>query len=198
MKFKTLLIIIILSFYSFAVNKYISTSGNDNNNGNTFITAYASVQKSMASRSPGDTIFVDTGSYSLVETAANGTPENPIVIKPYSLIKPKIASIWIQHKNWIVDSVQFIDCSARAAIRITKDSVLIKNCDVVNGSYTNAVWVNNTDGVSVTFLKCLFRDCTRFYVQTGNCDVIKSVFTGYPSLAAVGVAFQAAGYSIWV
>ncbi|MCK5331734.1 MAG: hypothetical protein KAK01_10010, partial [Candidatus Marinimicrobia bacterium] len=59
----TLLISIILISIANSTTWYISTSGNDNNNGTSDYDAFATIQHGIDMSTNGDTVFVEEGTY---------------------------------------------------------------------------------------------------------------------------------------
>jgi parallel beta-helix repeat protein len=83
-------LIYVLSLNSFAVNYYVSTSGNDDNDGLTIETTFQTIQRASYAVSPGDTVFIRNGIYSysypeslIVFLTISGTEGNPITFRNY-------------------------------------------------------------------------------------------------------------------
>lgn len=68
----------------FATNYYVSTQGDDQNNGTSLSTAFAGLPKAVSIAHAGDVIFVESGVYaysSKISLSRNGSEDHPIIIK---------------------------------------------------------------------------------------------------------------------
>lgn len=90
---------------------YVSPKGNDNNSGINLTDAFSSLQKASDVSLPGDTIFVDSGSYSSKEKSVlkvrrSGTENNWITYKNLGVDRPVVlvtgeAGIVIESASYI-------------------------------------------------------------------------------------------------
>jgi parallel beta-helix repeat protein len=76
-----------------ATTYYVSTSGNNSNNGTSLTTPYKTIQYAVWQMHPGDTIYVRAGIYNehiYIDAAWSGTAALPIIISGYNNERPII------------------------------------------------------------------------------------------------------------
>ncbi len=112
---KNILLIMFVNFsqYFFAVNYYVSPSGNDDNDGLTTATAFETIEKSTYVVAPGDTVFIRNGIYTktspeslIAYLTISGTAGNPITFKNYPNENPILQ---MNGTNWAGFSINGCD-----------------------------------------------------------------------------------------
>jgi hypothetical protein len=89
----------------YAAEKYISPSGSDSSGNGTSSLPYFSLQKALQGVQPGDTIYVNSGTYVPTQkeqffiTNVAGTADNPVVIRSLSGARPVFSA---QQANYAV------------------------------------------------------------------------------------------------
>jgi hypothetical protein len=137
----TLVISFIAALPAFGTTYYVSPTGNNNNNGLTIATAWASLdngdQKGILV--PGDTINIIPGSYTIstsYELTTSGTAGQKIVYRKLGKGPVKIdgqtssnSLVLIEGNHIVVDGLE-LSYAKDDAIHITSDSCLVTNCNI--------------------------------------------------------------------
>lgn len=167
-KFYSLVFSLVIFFWfnSSAQNKYyVSENGNDNNNGLTPQTAFATLQHAADLVSSGDSVLVFNGNYIGFDIRTNGSQslpivfkviENNVVIDEQNSITPD--GINIENASWIIiDGFEIMD-QPRAGIRIVfSDFVLIRNNNCHN-NYRWGIFTGFTDDITIENNSCSFSE----------------------------------------
>lgn len=156
-------LIINLSFNMYSTTYYVSESGNDNNNGLTPQTAFATLQYAADLVSAGDSVLVLEGTYVGFDIRTDGNQNSPIVFKVIEanvvIDQPNSTTpdgINIENADWIViDGFEVMD-QPRTGIRIVlSDFAVIKN----NYCHNNFKWgilTGFTDDIIIENNTCSF------------------------------------------
>ncbi len=159
-------LVIFFLFNSSAQNKYyVSENGNDNNNGLTPQTAFATLQHAADLVSSGDSVLVLNGNYVGFDIRTNGSQglpivfkaiENNVVIDQRNSVTPD--GINIENANWIIiDGFEVAD-QPRAGIRIVlSDFVVIRNNNCHN-NYRWGIFTGFTDDITIENNSCSFSE----------------------------------------
>lgn len=151
----TLLILFVLSI-SQAIgqtNYYVSVGGNDSNSG-SFASPWSTIQHAANSVSPGDTVFIRTGTYhEKLELNISGSSTAPIVFSNYA------------NETVIVDAVNESFVDGYGILTIHQKS----NIDIVGLSFHNGGPHLNNSGIIID-------ECSNINVK--NCHTYNTVSSG--------------------
>ncbi len=159
-------LVIFFWFNSSAQNKYyVSENGNDNNNGLTPQTAFATLQHAADLVSSGDSVLVLNGNYVGFDIRTNGSQslptvfkaiENNVVIDQRNSVTPD--GINIENISRIViDGFEVMD-QPRAGIRIVlSDFVIIRN-NYCHNNYRWGIFTGFTDDITIENNSCSFSE----------------------------------------
>ncbi len=145
---KIFLAILLITKILFSKTFYVSTTGDDKNNGD-INHPFKTLQKAINLVKPGDKVYIREGIYPLKgEFTGNGTKEKPIVFQAYPnekvIFKGKRKK---EDKFWIVGSYQ-----------------ILKNFEIINGE------------TGVVFTK--YKDFNASYNRLENIDFYGHIFGG--------------------
>lgn len=185
---KKLLLILLPGFLSLNVlgtNYYVSTGGNDNNNGTSLDGAYLTLAKAVASAIvPGDSIFVRPGTYvvsATIKINKPGTAEKPIVLTVY---KPDMIDA---NSRPVLDfSVAFaVAGSAKRGIELSGANYWVVYGIIIKGAGDNGMNVSGSSHTRIEF--CSFTRNRDSGLQIGggsahvdiiNCDSYENADRG--------------------
>jgi parallel beta-helix repeat protein len=158
----------ILLTNSFIVSQsifYVSTSGNDNNNGLSLNSAFATLQHASDIVNPGDSVLVVSGNYIGFDLRTSGTSTQPIVFKAISndvtinIHNPVTNDgINIENADWIeIHNFNVIN-QPRAGIRIVlSDFVKIKN-NTCSNNYKWGIFTGFTNDILIEGNSCSYSE----------------------------------------
>jgi len=135
---------------------YVSASGNNNNNGLTPQTAFATLQHAADVVSAGDSVLVLEGNYAGFDLRTDGIQNSPIVFKAIEndvvIDQPNSVTndgINIENADWIVvDGFNVIN-QPRAGIRVAvSDFVTIRN-NICTDNYRWGIFTGFTDDILI-------------------------------------------------
>ncbi len=153
---KLLSVILYLIFFSTVVNAknfYISSVGNDNNDGLTILTPWKTITKlnaSFSAISAGDSILLKKGEsfYGAIVVSKSGTTTLPIVISAYGIGAKPIITGFTTLSGWVNDGGGIWHSTVSAAsnnlINVTIDGSLQPIGRYPNVEATNAGYLTNT------------------------------------------------------
>ncbi|MBK7629162.1 MAG: right-handed parallel beta-helix repeat-containing protein [Ignavibacteriales bacterium] len=160
-------IIIFISFFSaFTLPQstyYVSVNGNNNNNGLSVSTAFATIQHAANIVSAGDSILILSGSYMGFDIRTSGTQAQPIVFKTLSNdvtinIHNPITNdgINIEGANWIEIKGFNVINQPRAGIRVVlSDFVKIIN-NICTNNYKWGIFTGFTNDILIKNNSCSY------------------------------------------
>jgi len=144
MKKVLFVIIIMLNFTAFAKEYYVSTSGNDNNDGLTEATAWRSINYSAKKVKSGDTVWIKSGNYGNenVIFKNSGKEGSPISFIGYKNTRGDITSMYYTYakgKPLNANEMPMLDGGDRGKFAVgidlsKKSYVILKNIQVTNYS----------------------------------------------------------------
>ena len=144
---------------------YVSTNGNDNNNGLTTGTSFATLQHAADIVFAGDSVLVLEGNYVGFDIRTNGNQNNPIVFKVFEanvIIDQRNAvtpdGINIENASWIVIDGFEVKNQPRAGIRAAvSDFITIKN-NYCHNNFRWGIFTGFTDDLTVENNTCSFSE----------------------------------------
>ena len=155
---------------------FVSTNGNDNNNGLSINTAFATLQHAADIVAAGDSVLVLSGSYTGFDIRTSGTSTQPIVFKAVeddvtiNIHNPVTNDgINIEDADWIeIHNFNVVD-QPRAGIRIVlSDFVKIKNNTCTN-NYKWGIFTGFTDDILIEGNSCSYsQDEHGIYVSNSS------------------------------
>ncbi|KAB2847576.1 MAG: hypothetical protein F9K42_10065, partial [Ignavibacterium sp.] len=142
---------------------YVSTSGNNSNNGLTAQTAFATLQHAADIAAAGDSVLVLAGNYAGFDIRTNGTQilpivfkviENNVVIDERNSVTPD--GINIENASWIVIDGFEVKDQPRAGIRaVVSDFITIRN-NYCHNNYRWGIFTGFTDDLTIENNTCSF------------------------------------------
>jgi parallel beta-helix repeat protein len=142
---------------------YVSTSGNDSNDGQSEYTPLRSIAAALIRASAGTTIFIEGGTYyEQVITHTAGSPDQPIVITSYN----GVATIDGSQLPWTLGSNQ-----NQGLLELRHSFITLRNLRIVNSKNTGVVLA----GDDLTIQDCEISDTQRHGISTDT-----SRQTNYP------------------
>ncbi|HRN27287.1 MAG: right-handed parallel beta-helix repeat-containing protein [Ignavibacteriaceae bacterium] len=144
---------------------YVSTNGNDNNNGLTTGTSFATLQHAADIVFAGDSVLVLEGNYVGFDIRTNGNQNNSIVFKVFEanvIIDQRNAvtpdGINIENASWIVIDGFEVKNQPRAGIRAAvSDFITIKN-NYCHNNFRWGIFTGFTDDLTVENNTCSFSE----------------------------------------
>ncbi len=144
---------------------YVSSSGDDENNGLSVNSAFETLQYAADMVSAGDSVLVLEGTYSGFDLRTNGTPSAPIVFKAMDenviidLPNPVTNDgINIESADWVVVDGFNVVNQPRAGIRIvTSDFVIIRN-NTCTENYKWGIFTGFTDDILIENNICSYSE----------------------------------------
>ncbi len=165
------ILFIILTWNTSATVYYVSTDGNDQNNGQSLSEAFRTISKLLNEIQAGDTAYIRGGLYILNQTTQrSGTQDHPIIIKSYN------------HEQVILEGSG--NSSNGGRFRIRHDWYVIEQLELRNGSAGFTLTRNASNNI---INNCRVHDCyyTGFYLANGasnnliiNCDAYNMYDSG--------------------
>lgn len=153
MKFKTLITFFVLFFIFPIIGKsqqiyYVSTEGNDNNDGLTESTAWRTISYATSLQSPltpGDKVYIKAGHYTQenIVFKKNGTADNPISFEGYKNTPGDVCLLnWEYGDSYDSNEMPLIDGEDRTigyGIELDRrEYINIKNIQIIN--YKNGIY----------------------------------------------------------
>lgn len=142
---------------------YVSTSGNNSNNGLTAQTAFATLQHAADIAAAGDSVLVLAGNYAGFDIRTNGTQilpivfkaiENNVVIDERNSVTPD--GINIENASWIVIDGFEVKDQPRAGVRaVVSDFITIRN-NYCHNNYRWGIFTGFTDDLTIENNTCSF------------------------------------------
>jgi len=155
---------------------YVSKNGNDKFDGRTPGASKASIRSAAASCNPGDSIFINSGTYTEItpiiipqQVQVCGAGERNTIIQP---VDPTKDIFWLNNLGYVT-AVKFINYSANAicfpaptvetgtANGVTANTITLANTSTLVDGYYNSMQVAIASGANTSFIydtKTCFRD----------------------------------------
>ncbi|MBK9536509.1 MAG: right-handed parallel beta-helix repeat-containing protein [Flavobacteriales bacterium] len=135
------------SISAMATTYYVSSTGNDANNGTSQSTAWASVarvQQSMYDYLPGDIILFQRGGTFPGELSlyANGTSGSPVTYGAYGTGEQPIISGGLPVTTWTVHQGNIYSASVAQPVKY----LMVNNTPMTVARYPNTGWLRNING----------------------------------------------------
>jgi len=176
---------------------YVSTSGNDGNNGTSTGTAWRTIQKAVDSVGGGDRIEVMAGTYNeQVVASVSGTSGNEITLTHHGDRHSAIIGLRSQNSNlpalritgshWVVDGIK-VDGIDRGGIHVWGESNSITNVTIQNCMISNQVPTDSYWPTTLLFVANEPHECSYCYALNNH---LKDVYSGVPDIAAVSYAYN--------
>ena len=183
-----LLLFAIASMNSFAINYYVSPSGNDENDGLTITNSFLTIERATYAVAPGDTVFIRNGIYTktypeslIAYLTISGTATNPITFKNYPGETPILQ---LNSTNWggfaingcdyiIIDGITIIGNNDNITLLYAQEQQLnIGNpATSGNGIAINAEFNNDTNRPHHNIVRnCTISKCGGGGIYTYNAD----------------------------
>jgi parallel beta-helix repeat protein len=170
--------VLFLCFNSSAQNTYyVSESGNNNDNGLTPQTAFATLQHAADLVSSGDSVLVLNGNYIGFDIRTNGSQslpivfraiENNVVIDEPNSITPD--GINIENANWIIiDGFEVAD-QPRAGIRIVLSNFVIVRNNNCHNNYRWGIFTGFTNDIIIENNSCSYSEDEHGIYLSNNSD----------------------------
>src|SRR5574338_187760 len=158
--------VLFLCFNSSAQNTYyVSESGNNNDNGLTPQTAFATLQHAADLVSSGDSVLVLNGNYIGFDIRTNGSQslpivfraiENNVVIDEPNSITPD--GINIENANWIIIDGFEVTGQPRAGIRIVLSNFVIVRNNNCHNNYRWGIFTGFTNDIIIENNSCSYSE----------------------------------------
>ncbi len=158
----TLLLCLLTSSASYGATKYVSTTGNNNNSGNSWAQAWQTLHYGAGHLNAGDTLWIADGNYVGFDMRTTGTAANPIVfiasgsnatINTHNPVT--MDGINVEEADYIeINGVRVIN-QPRNGIRL----VFANNCIVRNtycdNNFERGIFTGFTDDLLLEYNECL-------------------------------------------
>ena len=153
-----------LAFSLSAATKYVSTSGNNSNSGNSWAQAWKTIQWAEDHIAAGDTVWVADGVYKGFDVRLTGTAANPIVFIAAGnnvVIDTAIATtdlINVEDANYIeINGFRVIN-SPRNGIRLVNAHNCIVRNNYCESSFERGIFTGFTNDILIEYNECLTSD----------------------------------------
>ena len=161
-KFLLSLFCTLLSLPGFAATKYVSTSGNNSNTGNSWAQAWQTLQFAADQINAGDTVWIADGNYVGFDLRTTGTATNPIVFiasgnnATINVHNPvTMDGINVEDADYIeINGVRVIDQPRNGIRLVFADNCIVRNtyCD---HNFERGIFTGFTDDLLLEFNVCL-------------------------------------------
>jgi hypothetical protein len=163
-RLQLLLLLCSIAFTASAATKYVSTTGNNSNSGNSWAQAWRTLQYAEDNIAAGDTVWVADGSYTGFDVRTTGTAANPIVfIAAGSAVIINVPTgttdlINVENSNYIeINGFRCIN-SPRNGIRLVNAQNCIVRNNYCESSFERGIFTGFTDDILIEYNECLTSD----------------------------------------
>lgn len=154
-KHRLLLLTLLCLFSSpiFSTTYYVSTTGNNSNDGLSEMNAWLTIAHAVSQISAGDIVYVKAGNYGAenVVFSSQGTSGNPIIIQGYQSTPGDSPSLTYSPGTALDPAVMPLLSGANNAGRAfdlsAYDYIEIRNFQIED--YTSGIYANNSDNITV-------------------------------------------------
>lgn len=153
---------LMLAIPCFGATKYVSTSGNNSNSGNSWAQAWRTLQYAADEVNAGDSVWIADGNYAGFDLRTTGTAANPIVFIAFGNIAVINApnsvttdGINIEDANYIeVNGVRVINQPRNGIRLVFADNCIVRNtfCD---NNFERGIFTGFTDDILLEYNECL-------------------------------------------
>ena len=144
-----------LAIPCYGATKYVSTSGNNSNSGNSWAQAWRTLQYAADQVNAGDSVWIADGNYAGFDLRTTGTAANPIVFIAFGnsavINAPNPVTtdgINIEDANYIeVNGVRVINQPRNGIRLVFADNCIVRNtfCD---NNFERGIFTGFTDDIS--------------------------------------------------
>ena len=157
-----LIILLAISFPAIAATKYVSTSGNNNNSGNSWSQAWRTLQYAADQVDAGDSVWIADGNYVGFDIRTTGTAAQPIVFIAFG------SNVVIDTHNPVtmdginVENADYIEINGVRVINQPRNGIRLvfaNNCIVRNtycdNNFERGIFTGFTDDILLEYNECL-------------------------------------------
>ncbi|HQW25499.1 MAG TPA: right-handed parallel beta-helix repeat-containing protein [Saprospiraceae bacterium] len=151
-----------LAIPCYGATKYVSTSGNNSNSGNSWAQAWRTLQYAADQVNAGDSVWIADGNYAGFDLRTTGTAANPIVFIAFEnsavINAPNPVTtdgINIEDANYIeVNGVRVINQPRNGIRLVFADNCIVRNtfCD---NNFERGIFTGFTDDILLEYNECL-------------------------------------------
>jgi hypothetical protein len=158
----TLLILLLWTLQVNAATKYVSTTGNNNNSGNSWAQAWRTLQYAADQVNAGDSVWIADGNYTGFDLRTTGTAAAPIVFIAFgsnaviNVHNPVTNDgINVEEADYIeINGVQVID-QPRNGIRLVFANHCIVRNTFCDNNFERGIFTGFTDDLLLEYNECL-------------------------------------------
>ncbi|MDZ4747946.1 MAG: right-handed parallel beta-helix repeat-containing protein [Saprospiraceae bacterium] len=160
--FLTLLCIIVFTIPSYGATRYVSTSGNNANSGNSWAQAWRTLQHAADQVNAGDSVWIADGDYAGFDLRTTGTAINPIVFIAFGnnavINAPNPVTtdgINVEDANYIeINGIRVINQPRNGIRLVFADNCIVRNtfCD---NNFERGIFTGFTDDILLEYNECL-------------------------------------------
>jgi hypothetical protein len=160
--FLLLMCFFMLAIPTYAATKYVSTSGNNSNSGNSWALAWRTLQYAADEINAGDTVWIADGNYIGFDHRTTGTAANPIVFIAFG------SSVVVNAPNPVttdginVENADYIEINGIRVINQPRNGIRLvfaDNCIVRNtfcdNNFERGIFTGFTDDILLEYNECL-------------------------------------------
>ena len=145
-----------------AATKYVSTTGNNNNSGNSWAQAWRTLQFAADQVNAGDSVWIADGNYTGFDLRTTGTAANPIVFIAFGSnaiidVHNPVTNdgINVEEADYIeINGVQVID-QPRNGIRLVFANHCIVRNTFCDNNFERGIFTGFTDDILLEYNECL-------------------------------------------
>lgn len=157
----TLILFYLAIPYVEAATKYVSTTGNNNNSGDSWADAWLTLQWAEDHIMSGDTVWVADGNYTGFDVRVTGTAANPIVFIAAGdnvIINAPTGTtdgINVENANYIeINGFTVIDMPRNGIRLVNAGNCIVRN-NYCESNFERGIFTGFTDDILIEFNECL-------------------------------------------
>ena len=158
----TLLLSLLTSVASYGATKYVSTTGNNNNSGNSWAQAWQTLHYGATHLNAGDTLWIADGNYVGFDMRTTGTAANPIVFIAFGSNATINTHNPVTMDGINVENADYIEINGIRAINQPRNGIrlVFANHCIVRNTYCDnnlkrGIFTGFTDDLLLEYNECL-------------------------------------------